>query len=70
MPAVALIEGTDIVATLPRPMLMVIQCHACGYEPPKGHQPPRQCPKCYCGSWERFIWQGKLEQAAPPKRRS
>ena len=27
--------------------------HACGYEPDAA-PPPQACPKCYCGSWERF----------------
>ena len=53
----------DFISALPRPVLAVVQCHSCGYEPPRPDHPPRQCPKCYSGAWERFVWRGKLDDA-------
>jgi hypothetical protein len=57
------IEHGDFISALPRPILAVVQCHSCGYEPPRPDRPPTQCPKCYSGAWERFIWRGKLQDA-------
>jgi hypothetical protein len=63
-------DHPDFISTLARPAIAVVQCHSCGYEPPRPDHPPRQCPKCYGGSWERFIWRGKLDDALPPERRA
>ena len=65
-----LTDHHDFIATLPRPAVSVVQCHSCGYEPPRQNHPPRQCPKCYGGVWERFVWRGKLEDAIAPERRA
>ena len=65
MSTIALADETDYVATLRRPILAVVQCPACGYEPPRRDHPPKRCPKCYGGCWERFIWQGRLIDAEP-----
>jgi len=59
----------DIISTLSRPVLAVVQCHSCGYEPPRPDHPPLQCPKCFGGAWENFVWRGKLDEALPPDRR-
>jgi len=64
MSTIALSGETDFIASLPRPMRAVTQCPSCGYEPPKREHPPKRCPKCHGGCWERFIWQGKLTDAA------
>jgi hypothetical protein len=42
-------------------------CHACGYEPPRGHSPDR-CPKCGCGCFEKFVQVGKLRPDPPACR--
>ena len=63
-------EHDDFISALSRPVLPVVQCHACGYEPPRPDHPPRQCPKCLGGAWERFIWRGRLDDAIPQDRRA
>ena len=40
------------------------QCADCGHEPEDPSQPPRRCPKCRCGQWERFTLPGSILQNA------
>ena len=57
-------DGTeDIADSSTHPWRRTIQhvlCRCCGYEPPKEAAVPAKCPKCYSGSWDRFVWRGKL----------
>ena len=49
-----------------------VLCKCCGYEPPAEAAVPVQCPKCYGGAWDRFVWRGKLRppQSAVPRKPS
>ena len=39
---------------------VVLQCRYCGFEPADVVIPPKCCPKCYGGSWERFGRAGNI----------
>jgi rubrerythrin len=41
-----------------------LQCRNCGYEPQDAIVPPRVCPKCHGGTFERYTRPGSILENA------
>lgn len=41
-----------------------LACRSCGFEPVDGVVPPRKCPKCGSGTFERFVRPGSILENA------